>query len=79
MGPTISTKDAREAFRVFGHTPSVGKSLSVKLWKLGFRSMEQLAQGDPEGMFEEPCRLAAGFPTRCSRMRNAPRQSLIWT
>jgi hypothetical protein len=32
----------REAFSTFGHIPGVGKSISVDLWDLGLRSVQDL-------------------------------------
>ncbi|MEE2908006.1 MAG: helix-hairpin-helix domain-containing protein [Planctomycetota bacterium] len=63
--PTTSIEDSREAFKVFGSVPGVGKSLSVDLWELGMRSMDDLAKGDPEVMYEETKRLAGGSMDRC--------------
>ncbi|MGE4619779.1 MAG: helix-hairpin-helix domain-containing protein [Planctomycetota bacterium] len=65
MYPTASKKEARQAFEIFGHIPGVGKSLSVDLWELGFRSMEQLATGQPAEMFEKTRQLAGGTMDRC--------------
>lgn len=50
----------REAFSTFGHIPGVGKSISVDLWDLGLRSVQDLEGRDPEDMFEETRRLAGG-------------------
>ncbi len=53
------------AMSVFGHIPGVGKSLSVDLWELGLRSMDELAASDPEAMYEETKRQAGGTMDRC--------------
>ena len=50
---------------VFGHLPGVGPSISQDLWYLGMRSIDDLAAGDPEAMFEETRRLAGGTMDRC--------------
>ena len=63
--PTTSIEDSREAFKVFESVPGVGKSLSVDLWELGMRSMNDLAKGDPEVMYYETRRLAGGQMDRC--------------
>ena len=55
----------REAFSTFGHIPGVGKSISVDLWDLGLRSVQDLEGRDPEDMFEETRRLAGGSMDRC--------------
>ncbi len=51
--------------KVFGHLPGVGPSISQDLWDLGMRSVDDLAAGDPEVMFEETRRLAGGTMDRC--------------
>ena len=53
------------AFKVFGHLPGVGPSISQNLWDLGLRSAEELAASDPETMFEETRLLAGGSMDRC--------------
>ena len=65
MDRKTPTADEQMAFAVFGHVPGVGKSISVDLWELGMRSIEDLAKGDPDTMFEETRRLAGGSMDRC--------------
>ena len=59
------TDTEREAFGIFGHIPGVGKSISVDLWDLGLRSVNDLSNRNPEEMFEETRRLAGGSMDRC--------------
>ena len=54
-----------EAHRIFGHIPGVGKSISLDLWNLGLRSVNDLSKNDPEEMFEETRRLAGGSMDKC--------------
>ncbi len=50
---------------VFGCLPGVGPSISEDLWALGMRSLDDVAAGDPEAMFEQTRRLAGGSMDRC--------------
>ncbi|MFT7620413.1 MAG: hypothetical protein ACI97A_004070 [Planctomycetota bacterium] len=60
-----SDPKAKEAYSAFGVIPGVGKSISLDLWDLGMRSLDDVAQGDPELMFEVTKELAGGQMDRC--------------
>ena len=45
--------------------PSVGKSVAEDLWELGYRSIEQLKNEDPEKMYEEHCHQKGCKVDRC--------------
>ncbi len=57
--------DDDRALQAFGSLPGVGPSISKDLWALGMRTIEDVAQGDPEVMFEETRRQAGGTMDRC--------------
>lgn len=57
--------NAKAAFKIFGVIPGVGKSLSLDLWDLGLRSLEDVSKGDPDLMFETTKEMAGGKMDRC--------------
>lgn len=49
----------------FQTIPGVGKSIAGDLWQLGFRSLEELQDQDPEQMYERLCTLFGCKVDRC--------------
>lgn len=45
--------------------PGVGKSIAADLYNLGFRSLEQIKQADPETMFQNLCLFQGVRIDRC--------------
>lgn len=53
------------AFKTFGEIPGVGKSISQDLWSLGFRSIKDLEDQNPELMYENLCQKQRAQVDRC--------------
>jgi len=49
----------------FRRIPGVGKRVAQDLWELGFRATAELADADPQEMYQRLCRLAGGHVDRC--------------
>jgi hypothetical protein len=47
--------DKSVALKDFQRIPGVGKSISLDLWNLGFRGVEELQNQDPEEMYTRFC------------------------
>ncbi|NPV92986.1 MAG: pathogenicity locus [Firmicutes bacterium] len=45
--------------------PGVGKSIADDLWRMGFRSVEELKQQDPEEMYLRFCHMEQALVDRC--------------
>lgn len=55
----------QEVLRELQQIPGVGNSISLDLWNLGFRSVSELKNQDPEKMYTKHCR-QRGMPVdRC--------------
>ncbi|RPI02094.1 MAG: pathogenicity locus [Ignavibacteriae bacterium] len=60
-----SFADREKALQTLRTIPGVGKSISVDLWNLGFRSVDSLKNKDPEKLYRRHC-VRAGVPVdRC--------------
>ena len=55
----------REALKDFQRIPGVGKSIAQDLWELGFRSTAELAEADPQEMYDRFCALKGMHIDRC--------------
>jgi hypothetical protein len=53
------------ALKEFQRIPGVGKSISLDLWNLGFRGVEELQKQDPEEMYERFCIQEGMHVDRC--------------
>jgi hypothetical protein len=53
------------ALKEFQRIPGVGKSISLDLWNLGFRGVEELQKQDPEEMYERFCIQEGTHVDRC--------------
>jgi Pathogenicity locus len=53
------------ALKEFQRIPGVGKSISLDLWNLGFRGVEELQKQDPEEMYERFCMQEGMHVDRC--------------
>lgn len=49
----------------FQTIPGVGKSIAMDLWNLGFRSVQELANQDPEELYIRQCGLQGTQVDRC--------------
>lgn len=53
------------AIKEFQRIPGVGKSISLDLWNLGYRGVEELQKQDPEEMYERFCIQEGMHVDRC--------------
>ncbi len=51
--------------REFRQIPGVGKSIANDLWNMGFRSLQELKNQDPEAMYDRLCELQGAQVDRC--------------
>ena len=49
----------------FRQIPGVGKSIANDLWSMGFRSLQELKNQDPEAMYDRLCELQGMQVDRC--------------
>jgi len=47
--------DKSVALKEFQRIPGVGKSISLDLWNMGFRNVEELQNQDPEELYARLC------------------------
>ena len=50
---------------MFEHIPGVGKKISLDLWGIGLRSVEDLKENDPEKLYRELCERQGVKVDRC--------------
>jgi hypothetical protein len=53
------------AAKDFRRIPGVGPATAEDLWRLGYRSVCELVEADPESMYRELCVLHGGAVDRC--------------
>ena len=51
--------------KAFRQIPGVGKSIANDLWNMGFRSLQELKDQDPETMYDKFCELQGTQVDRC--------------
>ena len=61
----ISSDNKTEVIREFKKIPGVGNSIAEDLWNLGYRSIHELKNENPEKMYIKSCRLAGQKIDRC--------------
>lgn len=62
----MSTINAdKKVLKVFQTLPGVGKAISLDLWELGYRSLEDIKKEDPEDMYLRLEELAGKHVDRC--------------
>jgi hypothetical protein len=54
-----------KSLKDFRRIPGVGPSIAEDLWELGFRSVEELADKDPQKLYDELCSLHGCHVDRC--------------
>jgi hypothetical protein len=57
------TKD--EVLAEFRQIPGVGKTIALDFWNLGFRSINDLQNKDPEALYQQLCELQGCHVDRC--------------
>ena len=57
--------DKELSLKDFQRIPGVGKSISSDLWDIGYRSVEELRDQDPQHMFEKLCAHQGQSVDRC--------------
>ena len=66
---TISTQlpeaTQQDSLRDFQRIPGIGPSMADDLWRLGYRSVEELQGEEPETMYQRLCELSGGHVDRC--------------
>lgn len=60
-----SANNKNEIIREFKTIPGVGKSIAEDLWKIGFLSLNEIKNQNPEKMYEKSCELAGQRIDRC--------------
>ncbi|MBI5326516.1 MAG: helix-hairpin-helix domain-containing protein [Ignavibacteriae bacterium] len=58
-------KTQKEILKEFTKIPSVGKSISLDLWDLGYRSVSELKNQNPEKMYKKFCKMKGQLIDRC--------------
>jgi hypothetical protein len=65
----ISTQPTRfaqeDSARDFQRVPGIGPRMADDLWRLGYRSVVELRDADPEVMYQRLCELSGGRVDRC--------------
>ncbi|WP_432738842.1 helix-hairpin-helix domain-containing protein [Maridesulfovibrio sp. FT414] len=54
-----------KTLKSFRTLPGVGKSIAQDLWNLGYRSLDELKDGDPDDMYRRLEELAGQHVDRC--------------
>jgi hypothetical protein len=62
---SISTQTQQSAQRDLQRIPGVGPSIAGDLWILGYRSVAELRDENPEAMYRRLCELTGGPVDRC--------------
>jgi len=58
-------KTKNQILKDFQIIPGVGKSIALDLWELGYRSIDDLINQNPQKMYEKSCELAGIRIDRC--------------
>jgi len=59
------TEEKNIAIKEFRKIPGVGKSIAEDLWNLGFRSLNDLKNENPEKMYDDFCSIVNQKVDRC--------------
>lgn len=63
---TQSPEATRQAvLRDFQRIPGIGPSMADDLWELGYRSVAELRDEEPEAMYQRLCELSGAHVDRC--------------
>src|SRR5881398_3078912 len=62
---TTIAKNQQATLKEFQQIPGVGKSIAKDLWDLGFRSVQELKDQDPEELYVRQCALEGTQVDRC--------------
>ena len=57
--------DREKTLRAFMTVPGVGRSIAGDLYRLGLRSLDEIAAADPEGLYARFCRMEGKPVDRC--------------
>lgn len=57
--------DKQSVLKEFQQIPGVGKSIAQDFWNLGFRSIEELKNKDPEELYHRLCVYEGKIVDRC--------------
>lgn len=63
--PKDASSEQTRVFKDFRRIPGVGPATAADLWRLGHRSVAELADLDPETMYQALCALHGGHVDRC--------------
>jgi hypothetical protein len=61
----MDESDKSVALKEFQRIPGVGKSISLDLWNMGFRNVEELQNQDPEELYARLCLQEGAQVDRC--------------
>jgi len=61
----MSESTQQVILKEFQQIPGVGKSIAQDLWNLGFRSVQQLKDQDPEELYIRQCAYQSAQVDRC--------------
>ncbi|CCO22553.1 conserved protein of unknown function [Maridesulfovibrio hydrothermalis AM13 = DSM 14728] len=63
---TVSTAQPdKEVLKSFRTLPGVGRVIALDLWNMGYRSLDDLKEEDPEKMYQHLEKLAGQHVDRC--------------
>ena len=62
---TIPDAQKQAVLKEFQQIPGVGKSIAIDLWNLGFRSVQELKDKDPEELYLQLCAHQGRHIDRC--------------
>jgi len=55
----------QDSLRDFQRIPGIGPSMADDLWRLGYRSVAELRDEEPEAMYQRLCELSGAHVDRC--------------
>ena len=61
----VMSTDKTTVLRSLQVIPGVGESIALDIYNLGYRSVNELGDADPEDMYEQSCLLAGTRIDRC--------------
>jgi hypothetical protein len=61
----LSEATQQDSLRDFQRMPGIGPSMADDLWRLGYRSVAELRDEEPEAMYRRLCDLTSAHVDRC--------------
>lgn len=61
----MNSRTQKDILKEFQTIPGVGKSIAMDLWNLGYRSIDELKNQNPEKMYARFCKMVGTHVDRC--------------